>query len=107
MLQYPCFTLVKGPLAGDPFYVSKTLETQKNKMIFKWINIAFYTWSHQEYLDPCLDLFQVDIALVILTLVVFIHPAYVFIYCRRAANNRANKMPSNAAQDLKLASVNL
>lgn len=22
LLQYPCFTLIKGPLGGDPFYVS-------------------------------------------------------------------------------------
>lgn len=67
----------------------------------KLIDIAMlYTFQQ------CLDLFQVDIALLILTLLVFIHPIYVFIYCRRAANDRANKMPSNAAQDLKSARVN-
>lgn len=27
LLQYPCFTLVKGALHGDPFYVGATVAT--------------------------------------------------------------------------------
>uniref|UniRef100_UPI0037E9A25A equilibrative nucleobase transporter 1-like n=1 Tax=Semicossyphus pulcher TaxID=241346 RepID=UPI0037E9A25A len=34
------------------------------------------------------DPFFVDIALIVLTLLVFIHPAYVFIHCRKVAQNR-------------------
>lgn len=48
-----------------------------------------------------------DIALLILTLLVFVQPIYVFIYCRRAANHRANEMSTKAAKDFQLASVKL
>uniref|UniRef100_H3D477 Solute carrier family 43 member 3a n=1 Tax=Tetraodon nigroviridis TaxID=99883 RepID=H3D477_TETNG len=51
LLQYPCFTLVRGPLRGDPFYV--------------------------------------DVALTLLTLLVFVHPVYTFVRCRRLARRRA------------------
>lgn len=36
----------------------------------------------------CFHLLQVDIALTLLTLLVFIHPVYVFIHCRKAARER-------------------
>ncbi|XP_054897258.1 solute carrier family 43 member 3a [Poeciliopsis prolifica] len=58
LLQYPCFSLVKGPLDGDPFYV--------------------------------------DIALTLLSLLVFIHPVYVFIHCRRKARSRENIPPADS-----------
>ncbi|XP_003972061.2 solute carrier family 43 member 3a [Takifugu rubripes] len=51
LLQYPCFTLVKGALHGDPFYV--------------------------------------DVALTLLTLLVFVHPIFAFMHCRRLARCRA------------------
>uniref|UniRef100_A0A3P9JCI7 Solute carrier family 43 member 3a n=1 Tax=Oryzias latipes TaxID=8090 RepID=A0A3P9JCI7_ORYLA len=53
LLQYPCFSLVKGPLGGDPFYV--------------------------------------DVSLTLLTLLAFIHPAYIFVHSR----NRARKRKKN------------
>ncbi|XP_072239839.1 equilibrative nucleobase transporter 1-like [Leuresthes tenuis] len=62
LLQYPCFTLVKGGLRGDPLYV--------------------------------------DITLTLLTLLVFIHPAYVFLHCRKQAGSRRNN--SHAEADSKL-----
>ncbi|XP_041790136.1 solute carrier family 43 member 3a [Chelmon rostratus] len=58
LLQYPCFTLVKGPLDGDPFFV--------------------------------------DIALTLLTVLVFIHPFYIFIHCRKVARRREDNMQTEA-----------
>ncbi|XP_043971169.1 solute carrier family 43 member 3a [Gambusia affinis] len=57
LLQYPCFSLVRGPLDGDPFYV--------------------------------------DITLTLLSVLVFIHPVYVFIHCRRKARSRKNIPPAD------------
>ncbi|XP_034544451.1 solute carrier family 43 member 3-like [Notolabrus celidotus] len=37
------------------------------------------------------DPFYVDIALIVLTLLVFSHPAYVFIHCRRVARDRMDQ----------------
>uniref|UniRef100_H2L9T5 Solute carrier family 43 member 3a n=1 Tax=Oryzias latipes TaxID=8090 RepID=H2L9T5_ORYLA len=54
LLQYPCFSLVKGPLGGNPFYV--------------------------------------DVTLTLLTLLAFIHPAYIFVHSR----NRAQKKFSSS-----------
>lgn len=34
LLQYPCFSLVKGPLDGDPFYVSTRYQFTKDERIF-------------------------------------------------------------------------
>ncbi|KAM3623136.1 uncharacterized protein V6R79_007476 [Siganus canaliculatus] len=56
LLQYPLFSLIKGPLGGDPLIV--------------------------------------DIALTLLTLLVFIHPVYVFYYCRKAARHRKDRGPA-------------
>ncbi|KAJ8262496.1 hypothetical protein GJAV_G00167110 [Gymnothorax javanicus] len=50
LLQYPCFSLVKGMFNGDPLYI--------------------------------------NVALTLLSLTVFIHPLYVYIRCRRLANQR-------------------
>ncbi|XP_029366486.1 solute carrier family 43 member 3a [Echeneis naucrates] len=50
LLQYPCFSLIKGALGGDPFFV--------------------------------------DIALTLLTLLVFVHPFYVYIHCRKLTLHR-------------------
>ncbi|XP_024145860.1 solute carrier family 43 member 3 [Oryzias melastigma] len=61
LLQYPCFSLVKGPLGGDPFYV--------------------------------------DIALTLLTLLVFIHPAYIFIHSRNRARSRKNNLHAEVTAD--------
>ncbi|KAM9314782.1 solute carrier family 43 member 3a [Pholidichthys leucotaenia] len=69
LLQYPCFTLVKGALGGDPFYV--------------------------------------DIALTILTLVVFIHPVYTFVYCRKQASRREYNTQSEAETDSTVAEAKL
>ncbi|XP_034382353.1 solute carrier family 43 member 3a [Cyclopterus lumpus] len=52
LLQYPCFTLVKGALGGDPFFV--------------------------------------DIALIFVSLLGFIHPVYIFIHCRTVARDQQN-----------------
>ncbi|XP_047434486.1 equilibrative nucleobase transporter 1-like [Mugil cephalus] len=64
LLQYPCFTLVKGVLGGDPFYV--------------------------------------DVALTLLTLLAFIHPAYVFAHCRKQARSREKKAKTESAVETKL-----
>uniref|UniRef100_A0A7N6F7E2 Solute carrier family 43 member 3a n=1 Tax=Anabas testudineus TaxID=64144 RepID=A0A7N6F7E2_ANATE len=69
LLQYPCFTLVKGPLGGDPFFV--------------------------------------DIALTLLTLLLFIHPVYVFIHCRKLARNRADNTQTEATGSFILAEAKL
>ncbi|KAK2815652.1 hypothetical protein Q5P01_026119 [Channa striata] len=69
LLQYPCFTLVKGPLGGDPY--------------------------------------PVDIALTLLTLLTFIHPLHVFIYCRKLARNRAENSRSDATGGFILAEAKL
>ncbi|XP_060903074.1 equilibrative nucleobase transporter 1-like [Labrus mixtus] len=37
------------------------------------------------------DPFYVDIALILLTLLVFIHPAYIFFHCRRVARNKEDQ----------------
>ncbi|XP_068445528.1 solute carrier family 43 member 3a [Clinocottus analis] len=65
LLQYPCFTLVKGTLGGDPFFV--------------------------------------DIALIVLSLLPFIHPVYVFIHCRRVARNREDDASTAIANNSKAA----
>uniref|UniRef100_A0A3P9KWM2 Solute carrier family 43 member 3a n=1 Tax=Oryzias latipes TaxID=8090 RepID=A0A3P9KWM2_ORYLA len=54
LLQYPCFSLVKGPLGGDPFYV--------------------------------------DVTLTLLTLLAFIHPAYIFVHSRNRARSRKKNL---------------
>ncbi|XP_044047173.1 solute carrier family 43 member 3a isoform X2 [Siniperca chuatsi] len=69
LLQYPCFTLVKGPLGGDPFFV--------------------------------------DIALTLLTLLVFIHPVYVFIHCRKVARHRDDNAHTEVANGSKMAEAKL
>ncbi|KAJ8382413.1 hypothetical protein SKAU_G00031910 [Synaphobranchus kaupii] len=50
LLQYACFSLVKGVFDGDPLYI--------------------------------------NVALTILSLCAFIHPFYIYIHCRRLANQR-------------------
>ncbi|XP_068590757.1 solute carrier family 43 member 3a [Cebidichthys violaceus] len=69
LLQYPCFTLVKGALGGDPFFV--------------------------------------DIALIVLSLLGFIHPVYVFLHCRTVARNREDSVQTDNADCSKLAEANL
>uniref|UniRef100_A0A3B5LRX4 Uncharacterized protein n=1 Tax=Xiphophorus couchianus TaxID=32473 RepID=A0A3B5LRX4_9TELE len=69
LLQYPCFSLVKGPLDGDPFYV--------------------------------------DITLTLLSVMVFIHPVYVFIHCRRKARSRENIPPADVDIGPSLAQAKL
>uniref|UniRef100_A0AAQ4S593 Solute carrier family 43 member 3a n=1 Tax=Gasterosteus aculeatus aculeatus TaxID=481459 RepID=A0AAQ4S593_GASAC len=59
LLQYPCFTLVKGALGGDPFFV--------------------------------------DVALIVVSLLGFMHPAYVFTHCRRAARKREDSAQKDVA----------
>ncbi|XP_020566551.1 solute carrier family 43 member 3-like isoform X2 [Oryzias latipes] len=54
LLQYPCFSLVKGPLGGNPFYV--------------------------------------DVTLTLLTLLAFIHPAYIFVHSRNRARSRKKNL---------------
>ncbi|XP_067354353.1 equilibrative nucleobase transporter 1-like [Channa argus] len=53
------------------------------------------------------DPFFVDIALTILTLLVFIHPVYVFIYCRKISRNWAEKSQSDATCGSILAEAKL
>ncbi|XP_014864608.1 PREDICTED: solute carrier family 43 member 3 [Poecilia mexicana] len=67
LLQYPCISLVKGPLDGDPFYV--------------------------------------DITLTLLSVLVFIHPVYVFIHCRRKARSRENIPPTDIGPTLAQAKL--
>ncbi|CAJ1052954.1 solute carrier family 43 member 3-like [Xyrichtys novacula] len=69
LLQYPCFSLIKGTLGGDPFFV--------------------------------------DLALIVLTLMVFSHPAYVFIHCRRLARERENQTQTKADRGTILAEAKL
>ncbi|XP_054460867.1 solute carrier family 43 member 3a isoform X2 [Anoplopoma fimbria] len=69
LLQYPCFTLVKGALGGDPFFV--------------------------------------DIALIVLSLLVFIHPAYIFIHCRTVARHREDNDQTDVDNGSKTAEVKL
>ncbi|XP_040892150.1 solute carrier family 43 member 3a isoform X2 [Toxotes jaculatrix] len=49
------------------------------------------------------DPFVVDIALTVLTLLVFIHPVYVFIHCRKLAQSRQDNTQTEAANGSKLA----
>ncbi|XP_030643667.1 solute carrier family 43 member 3-like [Chanos chanos] len=68
LLQYPCFTLVKDVLGGDPFFV--------------------------------------NIGLTLLTLLAFIHPLFVYLHCRRLANNR-QKMQEVTCSDPPTREVSL
>uniref|UniRef100_A0A3Q1KDZ7 Solute carrier family 43 member 3a n=1 Tax=Anabas testudineus TaxID=64144 RepID=A0A3Q1KDZ7_ANATE len=53
------------------------------------------------------DPFIVDIALTLLTLVVFIHPVYVFIHCRKLARNRADNTQTETTGSFILAEAKL
>ncbi|KAI3352774.1 hypothetical protein L3Q82_019351 [Scortum barcoo] len=48
------------------------------------------------------DPFFVDVALTLLTLLVFIHPVYVFIHCRRLARHREDNAQKEVASGLKM-----
>ncbi|XP_060948781.1 equilibrative nucleobase transporter 1-like [Limanda limanda] len=48
------------------------------------------------------DSFYVDIALTFLTLLVFIHPVYVFIHCRKLTHHRALKAQTEATNGSKV-----
>lgn len=92
LLQYPCFTLVKGALHGDPFYVGAPLHHQCIQQPF--------------HLDKSLCRIrllplQVDVALTLLTLLVFVHPVYTFVHCRSLARRRDANSLSQTPQDPK------
>ncbi|XP_071360795.1 solute carrier family 43 member 3a isoform X2 [Trachinotus anak] len=53
------------------------------------------------------DPFFVDIALTLLTLLVFIHPIYIFIHCRKLARHREDSTQTEATNDSKLAESKL
>ena len=57
--------------------------------------------------NSCFDLLQVDIALTLLTLLVFIHPVYVFIHCRRAARHREDNAQTEVTNGSKMAEAKL
>ena len=82
LLQYPCFALVKGTLGGDPFYVGGCRGEALKKLDRA---DALHTNCWLSFL--CL-VFQVNIALTLLTLLAFIHPLCVCLYCRRLVNQR-------------------
>ncbi|PWA18315.1 hypothetical protein CCH79_00018387 [Gambusia affinis] len=91
LLQYPCFSLVRGPLDGDPFYVSTRYQFTKDERIFGF-NVSHRNDASRQNM---LHLFQVDITLTLLSVLVFIHPVYVFIHCRRKARSRKNIPPAD------------
>ncbi|XP_012725619.2 solute carrier family 43 member 3a [Fundulus heteroclitus] len=53
------------------------------------------------------DPFYVDITLTVLTALVFIHPAYVFIHCRRQARSREAALHADVYADPSLAQAKL
>ncbi|XP_047222385.1 solute carrier family 43 member 3a isoform X2 [Girardinichthys multiradiatus] len=53
------------------------------------------------------DPFYVDITLTLLTVLVFIHPVYIFIHCRRQAHSRENIPQTEAHIDPSLAQAEL
>ncbi|XP_038570292.1 solute carrier family 43 member 3a [Micropterus salmoides] len=53
------------------------------------------------------DPFYVDIALTILTLLVFIHPVYVFIHCRKVARHRDGNAHTEVTNGSKMAEAKL
>ncbi|XP_035516480.1 solute carrier family 43 member 3-like [Morone saxatilis] len=53
------------------------------------------------------DPFFVDIALTLLTLLVFIHPAYVFFHCRRIARYREDNTQTEVTNGSKMAEAKL
>lgn len=55
----------------------------------------------------CFDLLQVDVALTLLTLLVFIHPVYVFIRCRKVARHREDSAQTEVANGTKMAEAKL
>lgn len=81
LLQYLCFTLVQDFLDGDPLYVS----LRHTLYIKKTDQLAFLGMRETE---PSLLCLQVNIALTLLILVAFIHPANVYLHCRRRAKER-------------------
>lgn len=46
LLQYPCFALIKGPLGGDPLYVSLKYCTFLFKLGWRIFNIWITTYTH-------------------------------------------------------------
>lgn len=57
--------------------------------------------------NRCFDVFQVDIGLTLLTLLVFIHPVYVFIHCRKVTRHREDNAQTEAANGSKMAEAKL
>ncbi|XP_038146461.1 solute carrier family 43 member 3a [Cyprinodon tularosa] len=53
------------------------------------------------------DPFYVDVSLSLLTFLVFIHPVYIFIYCRRKAHSRENIPLTEAHLDPRLVQAKL
>ncbi|XP_037546002.1 solute carrier family 43 member 3a [Nematolebias whitei] len=53
------------------------------------------------------DPFYVDVTLTLLTLLVFIHPLYVFIHCRRKAQSRKNTSRAEVSTDSRLSEAKL
>lgn len=53
------------------------------------------------------DPFFVDIALTLLTLLVFIHPVYIFVHCRRGARHRADDPQTEVTNGYKMAEARL
>nr|XP_046259341.1 solute carrier family 43 member 3a [Scatophagus argus] len=53
------------------------------------------------------DPFFVDIALTLFTLLVFIHPVYIFIHCRKVARHRENSSTSDVSNGSKMAEAKL
>lgn len=46
LLQYPCFTLVKGALHGDPFYVGTRVQTQCIDEVFHQLRVYTNSSEH-------------------------------------------------------------
>lgn len=84
LLQYPFFSLVKGALDGDPLYVSRG-QTTDAPVNSTYLLVAFTLLNHG-LLPLCL---QVNIALTVISLLAFIHPASVYLHCRSRASSRA------------------
>lgn len=82
LLQYLCLTLVQDVLNGDPLYVG-TQYNNGNAAAPVLVFILVVTLFPSFYL-------QVNIGLTVLSLLAFIHPVFVYLQCRRRAQQRAS-----------------
>ncbi|KAG8125401.1 hypothetical protein E2320_020591 [Naja naja] len=79
LLQYACFTLIKGPLKGDSFIDPNSLRV----ILFEdWVFSFFFYLS-----------FQVDIAFVVLMLLALVNPFMVWQECKRRQKEQAARKP--------------